>query len=44
MLAGMLAGIVSVLIDKHSFYDHLRVQFLREMELEESSKEKSEKI
>jgi H+/Cl- antiporter ClcA len=37
MLAGMLAGIVSVLIDKHSFYDHLRVQFLREMELEEIS-------
>ncbi|HEY4154253.1 MAG TPA: chloride channel protein [Puia sp.] len=38
MLAGMLAGIVSVLVDKHSFYDHLRVQFLREMELEEMTK------
>jgi H+/Cl- antiporter ClcA len=32
MLAGMLAGIVSVLVDKHSFYDHLRVQYLRELE------------
>jgi H+/Cl- antiporter ClcA len=41
MLAGMLAGIVSVLIDKHSFYDHLRVQFLREMELEEMPGEKA---
>jgi len=39
----MLAGIVSVLIDKHSFYDHLRVQFLREMELEKISKAEPEK-
>jgi H+/Cl- antiporter ClcA len=39
MLAGMLAGIVSALVDKHSFYDHLRVQYLREMEKEEPQKE-----
>jgi H+/Cl- antiporter ClcA len=44
MLAGMLAGIVSVLIDKHSFYDHLRVQFLREMELADVAKEKPQNL
>ncbi len=32
MLAGMLAGIVSVLVDKHSFYDHLKIEYLREMD------------
>ena len=30
MLAGMLAGLVSALIDQHSFYDHLKMQYLRE--------------
>jgi H+/Cl- antiporter ClcA len=30
MLAGMLAGLVSVLVDNHSFYDHLKMQYLRE--------------
>ncbi len=37
MLAGMLAGIVSVLVDKHSFYDHLKIQYLREMEVHQPS-------
>ena len=32
MMAGMVAGLVSVLVDKHSFYDHLKVQYLRELE------------
>ncbi len=35
MLAGMLAGIVSVLVDRHSFYDHLKLQYLHEIEAEE---------
>ncbi|MDP4131646.1 MAG: chloride channel protein [Bacteroidota bacterium] len=30
MLAGMLAGLVSTLVDQHSFYDHLKMQYLRE--------------
>lgn len=31
MLAGMIAGLVSLLIDRHSFYDHLKVQYMREV-------------
>ena len=31
MLAGMIASIVSVVIDKHSFYDHLKLQYIREL-------------
>ena len=32
MLAGMIAGMVSLLIDRHSLYDHLKVRYLRELE------------
>jgi H+/Cl- antiporter ClcA len=32
MLAGMFAGMVSLLIDKHSLYDHLKVRYLRQIE------------
>jgi H+/Cl- antiporter ClcA len=32
MLAGMFAGMVSLLIDKHSFYDHMKVHYLRIIE------------
>jgi H+/Cl- antiporter ClcA len=35
MLAGMVASIVSILIDKHSLYDHLKFQYLREIHKEE---------
>lgn len=31
MLAGMLASIVAVVIDKHSFYDHLKLQYKRDL-------------
>jgi H+/Cl- antiporter ClcA len=31
MLAGMLASLVAMMIDKHSFYDHLKYQYLREI-------------
>lgn len=34
MLAGMVAGLVSLLIDKHSFYDHLKVQYMEEINRE----------
>lgn len=35
ILAGMVASLVSVLIDKHSLYDHLKVQYMKDLELEE---------
>jgi len=31
MLAGMVASLVSLLVDKHSFYDHLRTQYVHEL-------------
>ncbi|HMH20284.1 MAG TPA: chloride channel protein [Puia sp.] len=31
MLAGMVASLVAMLIDKHSFYDHLKYQYTREL-------------
>jgi H+/Cl- antiporter ClcA len=31
MLSSMVAGIVSTVIDRHSLYDHLKVQYLREL-------------
>jgi H+/Cl- antiporter ClcA len=35
MLAGMFAGMVALLIDKHSLYDHLKVRYLRQIETED---------
>ena len=35
MLAGMIASLVAMIIDKHSFYDHLKYQYLREIVGEE---------
>ncbi len=34
MVAGMVAGLVSLLVDKHSLYDRLKVRYLREIEKE----------
>lgn len=34
MLADMVAGMVSLLIDKHSLYDHLKVRYLKDIALE----------
>jgi H+/Cl- antiporter ClcA len=31
ILAGMVASLVSVLIDKHSLYDHLKVQYIKDL-------------
>jgi H+/Cl- antiporter ClcA len=39
MLAGMVASIASMLIDKHSLYDHLKFQYLREVHKEEKIEE-----
>jgi H+/Cl- antiporter ClcA len=35
ILAGMIASLVSILIDKHSFYDHLKIQYIRNLNEEE---------
>jgi H+/Cl- antiporter ClcA len=35
MLAGMVSSLVSLLVDKHSFYDHLRYQYVHELIKEE---------
>jgi len=42
MLAGMIASIVSMIVDKHSLYDHLKVQYIHDInkEEEESGKNK----
>jgi H+/Cl- antiporter ClcA len=37
MLAGMLSSIVSVVVDRHSFYDHMKFHYLREV-MDEPSK------
>jgi H+/Cl- antiporter ClcA len=31
ILAGMIASLVSILIDKHSLYDHLKVQYVKDL-------------
>jgi H+/Cl- antiporter ClcA len=31
MLAGMISSLAAILVDKHSFYDHLKYQYLREI-------------
>lgn len=35
LLAGMVAGLVSIIIDKKSLYDHLKHQYIRELRNEE---------
>ena len=31
ILAGMIASLVSILVEKHSLYDHLKVQYIKEL-------------
>jgi hypothetical protein len=31
MLAGMAASLAAMVIDKHSFYDHLRAQYIHDL-------------
>jgi len=39
MLAGMIASVASLSVDKHSFYDHLKAQYVRSLEEEEMAEE-----
>jgi H+/Cl- antiporter ClcA len=43
ILAGMVASLVSVLIDKHSLYDHLKVQYIKDLNTVEET-EKTEQV
>jgi H+/Cl- antiporter ClcA len=38
ILAGMIASLVSILIDKHSLYDHLKVQYIKDLNTPEETK------
>ena len=40
MVAGMVASVAALTIDKHSFYDHLKIQYIRQLEEEELKEEK----
>ena len=35
ILSGMLSSVASILVDKHSFYDHLKEQYIKDLETEE---------
>jgi H+/Cl- antiporter ClcA len=35
MLAGMVASLVSFIIDRHSFYDHLKIQYIHDLHHED---------
>lgn len=37
ILAGMIASLISILVDKHSFYDHLKHQYIHDLEEEEKA-------
>ncbi len=37
ILAGMVASLAAVLIDKHSLYDHLKMQYIRDLNTEEET-------
>jgi H+/Cl- antiporter ClcA len=37
ILAGMVASLVSIIIDKHSLYDHLKMQYIKELDHQEVS-------
>jgi H+/Cl- antiporter ClcA len=37
MLAGMVASLIAMLVDKHSFYDHLKYQYMHEVLKDEAA-------
>lgn len=39
ILAGMVASLVSIIVDKHSLYDHLKVQYIRDLNEEEQGED-----
>jgi H+/Cl- antiporter ClcA len=42
MLASIIANIIAKIIDKHSLYEYLKVQYLREVNLEDNEQKKEE--
>lgn len=44
MLAGMISGLVALLVDKHSFYDRLKVIYMRRLETEEAAEGGAEAV
>ena len=44
MLAGMLARMVAILVDKHSFYDHLKHQYTAALDDEDAKAEASASV
>jgi H+/Cl- antiporter ClcA len=41
MLAGMIASLASLLVDKHSFYDHLKHDFLKDIATDEQNEKQA---
>ena len=39
MLAGLIANLSAIVIDKHSFYDHMKIRYLRQIETEETKQQ-----
>ena len=39
ILAGMVSSLVAMLVDKHSFYDHLKLIYIRDLDEEEREKQ-----
>jgi H+/Cl- antiporter ClcA len=44
ILAGMVASLVSIIIDKHSLYDHLKMQYIKELDHQEEREEMTKDI
>ncbi|HVW97694.1 MAG TPA: chloride channel protein [Mucilaginibacter sp.] len=38
ILAGMIASLVSIIVDKHSLYDHLKVQYIKDLNTAEETR------
>jgi H+/Cl- antiporter ClcA len=41
MLAGMIASLASLLVDKHSFYDHLKHDLLKDIATDEQKEKQA---
>ncbi|MEO8886120.1 MAG: chloride channel protein [Mucilaginibacter sp.] len=44
ILAGMVASLIAILIDKHSFYDHLKIMYIRDLDVEEQKEEEQKEL
>ncbi|PWT94929.1 MAG: chloride channel protein [Bacteroidetes bacterium] len=43
MLAGMISSLAAMVIDKHSFYDHLKLMYIRELSRHQDEEKEEEK-